>query len=240
MAKTLAQIEKALKERYSGNTYEKKGMTYAAWEDIVYAANDIFGPLGWSREFVKAPYREGDGFACILRVTVYYETEDGVLRSIPFEAPGYNELAYTQSNAELTDTAFKGCYADALKKVLQALGDAFALFIGSEAKAAKAANKTQNNGGGQDRVVKKSSGGGWGDKPALEEVGNGGLSQAQIGFAKKLGVTDDELETMTRAEVKAILDNKGRPGQASQGERRAVATASRVGTPDDEDENPFA
>lgn len=234
MAKTLAQIEAALKERYSGNTYEKKGMTYAAWEDITYAANEVFGPLGWSREFVKTPYREGDGFACILRVTVYFTDEDGTLRSIPFEAPGYNELTLTNAGVEQTDTAFKGAYADALKKVLQALGDAFGLFIGSEAKAAKGGNKntgsTQQQHTQSTAAPRQSSGNGEG-KPTAN----------MVNVLRRAGATDADLDGLTFEAASRLIDQVKANGWKMPGApTRNETTAARVGSPDDEVENIFA
>ena len=241
MAKTRQQIETALQQRYDGRTDTKNGMTYAAWEDIAYAANEAFSPLGYSQTFVSLPHLEGNGYACVLRLEVFFIDDDGTYRSVVKEGQGYNELS---GSANEVDTAIKGCAADAFKKALSFMGDAFALYIGAEAKAAKAASK--GNGyqrtSGKDSVVRPSSGsnGGWADKPANEDIGSGGLSQAQVNFAKKLGVTDEELETLTRGEVKAILDNKGRPGGQTQAQQRTATTAARVGTPSDDDDDIFA
>ena len=232
MAKTLAEIEKALEERYDGRLDEKKGMTYAAWEDITYAANRIFGPLGWSREFVVNPYKLDDGYACVLRVTIYFIDDEGNPDSIMNEAPGYNELSYTRDNVPMTDTAFKGCYADALKKCLQALGDAFGLFIGAEAKAEKAAAKNGGNSytprQGTDAVASRQTNAGGGkDYPP---------SAGQLKFLASLGYTDEDIAGMSYREWKPILDSKTRKTGTTPTPKFApkAPVAPREDIPDDD------
>lgn len=198
MTKGIVEIEAALRERYSGATYEKGGNTYAAWEDIVYAANAIFGPLGWSRVFVETPHREGEGYACILRGEFFFIDLDGERRSVVMEAPGFNELSTTQSGQEMTDTAFKGAYADALKKLLQPLGDAFALYIGAEAKAAKAAGRS---GYTQQRTTTTST-------PRQQTGGTDRRpSDKQVYHLKKSGLSEDQIASMPFGEWKEHLDN---------------------------------
>jgi hypothetical protein len=198
MTKGIAEIEAALRERYSGRTDTKNGMTYAAWEDITYAANDIFGPLGWNREFVVTPHEENGGYACVLRVTVTYLDEQGVLRSVSNEAPGYNEMS---SSPNAVDTAFKGAYADAIKKVLQVFGDAFGLFIGAEAKAAKAAAK---GGYKQERTTTTSA-----PRPQTQQSGGTDRrpSDKQAFHLKKAGYTDEMIATAPFNQWKGDLDD---------------------------------
>lgn len=82
-----------------------------------------------------------------------------------------------------------------------------------------------------------NGGGGWSDRPALEDVKTDtndkthkGLTQSQLNFAKKKGnLTDDDLQSMTRGEVKALLEGKSTS-------RKNQSTASRTGTPDDYDD----
>lgn len=208
--KTLAEIEKALQERYNGNTYEKNGNTYAAWEDIVYAANRIFGPLGWSREFTVNPYKLDDGFACVMRVTVYFLDEKGNPDSIGCEAPGYNELSYTKGWTDndgkrhdpqpMTDTAFKGCYADALKKCLQAFGDAFALYIGAEAKAAKAASKGYSSTPRQDTTARANNA-----NSGNASNGKGRPTEKQLNTLRKAGCPEGELEGISFEDASTMI-----------------------------------
>lgn len=248
MLRKASDVAKLLAEKYDAGFKQRGKFDYVPWPKTIRILDSIFGPENWSDEVVSTDYSYDKGiYTTVIKLSCRVADDEtgepvtftrfGVSTSVAQATKWEREergLVITE-DPKGHETAIDGSASLARTKATKALGDAFALYLYPEdddlppaSNGGKTYSKPASNGNGNG-----NGGGRWSDQPALKDVDNkekGGLSAKQIAAVKKYGVTDEELASMTRGQAKEILDTKG-------ASRKQAATAARVGTPDDEDDD---
>ncbi len=243
--KTVAEIEAALvnRERVEAVMAQvdkgKKGtFTYVPWNETAKLLTEIFGTFGWSAKIVGSHTDIARGIYIVdldLEVRAL-DDETGLVmvKSLPGRGMGIvsnGELERGSQDAH--DTAGKAARSDALSVAAKSLGDAFGLFLYDRGDPARAITSTAAAAysTNETRTVTQAN------IPVAPATGTGFASEKQAAVMRKNGWNDAQIATLSRDDVRAVMDGcfgKGPKIEPPKVAAAALHVVPRTGTDNEE------